>query len=354
MRSPFLRFTLARWLAVSLVGGLTPMLARAGADIPTTKQSVGAKGGVFNCGPWSFTIPTGTVPDGGLIHCGGFNPNVAPPAPANTLLARNTINVNIYKDATNWVDKFNPAVTVCFPIGSAEIAIARGDPHNLVIASAAVSDTWKLLTTTLSDSKVCAPMSDHSTTLFDLVVPNTFSDYTVRPDDTLADIARWFKTTVAALQSVNGLSSANILVGMTLKLPSGNLPLAPVLVAPSAPGGFYTVQMGDTLFFIGKRFGDSVAALKAANKLKGDRIDPGQVLIILSAIAAAPKITVVPPAPTITPAPITGTRTYIVVRGDTLFFIAQRFGTTVAALQALNKITGSLIYPGQVLIIPGK
>jgi len=38
--------------------------------------------------------------------------------------------------------------------------------------------------------------------------------------------------------------------------------------------------------------------------------------------------------------------------GDTLFRIALRFGTTVAALQAANNLSGTLIYVGQRLVIP--
>lgn len=63
------------------------------------------------------------------------------------------------------------------------------------------------------------------------------------------------------------------------------------------------------------------------------------------------------PAPTATPTPVAtttpaeGTR-YTVRWGDTLFSIAQRFGTTVEAIKAANGLTSDLILVGQELIIP--
>ena len=58
------------------------------------------------------------------------------------------------------------------------------------------------------------------------------------------------------------------------------------------------------------------------------------------------------PVPTPTPAPPAPT-TYTVVEGDTLALIAQRFGTTVEALQAANGIADpDEIVIGQVLVIP--
>jgi LysM repeat protein len=46
--------------------------------------------------------------------------------------------------------------------------------------------------------------------------------------------------------------------------------------------------------------------------------------------------------------------TYVVQPGDSLGEIAQRYGTTVAELASLNNISNpNLIYPGQVLYLPG-
>ncbi|WP_420627519.1 LysM peptidoglycan-binding domain-containing protein [Candidatus Leptofilum sp.] len=54
------------------------------------------------------------------------------------------------------------------------------------------------------------------------------------------------------------------------------------------------------------------------------------------------------PAPTATPE----ATVYVVKRGDTLFSIARRFGSTVDAVKAANGLVSNNITPGQQLIIP--
>ncbi|NLJ33127.1 MAG: LysM peptidoglycan-binding domain-containing protein [Firmicutes bacterium] len=50
--------------------------------------------------------------------------------------------------------------------------------------------------------------------------------------------------------------------------------------------------------------------------------------------------------------PVAAAHTYQVRSGDSLFFIAQNYGTTVRALQDANGIYDSIIYPGETLVIP--
>ena len=52
------------------------------------------------------------------------------------------------------------------------------------------------------------------------------------------------------------------------------------------------------------------------------------------------------------PDPEPGTITYVVQPGDTLWIIAQRYGTTVDAIKRLNGLSGDMINIGQVLKIP--
>ncbi len=43
---------------------------------------------------------------------------------------------------------------------------------------------------------------------------------------------------------------------------------------------------------------------------------------------------------------------HTVKRGDTLSHIARRYGSSVSAIRQANGISGSLIYPGQKLVVP--
>jgi murein DD-endopeptidase MepM/ murein hydrolase activator NlpD len=73
----------------------------------------------------------------------------------------------------------------------------------------------------------------------------------------------------------------------------------------------------------------------------------GLLLLILAAPAAAQAALMPAQDPTAEP------ETYVVQPGDTLFSIAQQFGSTVEAIVAANNIANaSLINPGQKLIIP--
>ena len=96
----------------------------------------------------------------------------------------------------------------------------------------------------------------------------------------------------------------------------------------------YTVQRGDTLYSISKKFNVSINKLKELNNLESNTILPGQKLII--------KEPTTPPQPT----------TYKVQKGDTLYSISQKFNTTVDEIKRLNNISSNNIYINQELYIP--
>jgi LysM repeat protein len=196
--------------------------------------------------------------------------------------------------------------------------------------------------------------------------------YTVQPGDSLSSIARRFNTTVQAIVAANNLRNADtIFVGQVLTLPGGAAPAptatpAPGATATSAPGttatpapnpGSYTVQAGDTLGSIARRFNTTVQAIVAANQLRDvNLIFVGQVLTLPGGIGAPPAATAAPGAtagPTVTATPLAPGQTisYVVQAGDSLIRLARRFGTTPERIRQLNNLTGDVIFVGQTLVI---
>jgi len=125
--------------------------------------------------------------------------------------------------------------------------------------------------------------------------------------------------------------------------------LLAVFYGGAAADTTHTVQSGDTLSAIGRRFGPSVQAIAAANNIVNPNlIYVGQVLII----PGVPDSGGGQDQPV--PAPIPSSGTYVVQRGDTLFRIALNHGVTLQALGQANGLTNlNVIFAGQTLIIPG-
>jgi hypothetical protein len=59
------------------------------------------------------------------------------------------------------------------------------------------------------------------------------------------------------------------------------------------------------------------------------------------------------PSPTPVPTPVPTQQVYVVKKGDSVYKIAKRFGTTMEAIISANNLRNpNLIYPGQILLIP--
>lgn len=95
----------------------------------------------------------------------------------------------------------------------------------------------------------------------------------------------------------------------------------------------YTIQSGDTLYSIARRFNTTVENLLKFNYIPNPTmIQVGQQLVIPESPPEAILYTVRP--------------------GDTLYAIARRYGTQVSILMTFNYLTSTLIYPGQHLVVP--
>ena len=115
---------------------------------------------------------------------------------------------------------------------------------------------------------------------------------TVRPGDTLWDLARAHGTTVALLQRLNDLPGNGALqVGDRLRLGPGSRPSSG---GSSAGGGTYVVRPGDTLSQIAARFGTSSAAIRRTNRMTSSTVVAGRRLTLPSSSRGAGGATGVP------------------------------------------------------------
>lgn len=122
----------------------------------------------------------------------------------------------------------------------------------------------------------------------------------------------------------------------------------------------HTVVAGDTVWEIARQYDSTVDAIVSVNGLSSSGlINVGQVLVVpVRGTGTSPQVpatfTPVPTQSTGVGGPYQATGTYVVRSGDTLYALAIRFNTTAAALAQVNSIVNAnLIYPGQVLSVPG-
>jgi len=96
----------------------------------------------------------------------------------------------------------------------------------------------------------------------------------------------------------------------------------------------HVIQPNENLQTIADIYDVSLDDLLQANGIiDPNRIVVGQVVVIPDAMTAMPT-------------------TYMVQRGDRLEWIAERYDTTVEALQELNNLATTVVVPGQVLALP--
>ncbi len=98
--------------------------------------------------------------------------------------------------------------------------------------------------------------------------------HTVRAGDTLLRIARRYHVSVADLRRANRLRGENVRVGARLQIPRGDGAWR------QARARRYAVRPGDTLARIARRFRTTVEDLRAANRLRGEGIRVGDSLYV--------------------------------------------------------------------------
>ena len=93
--------------------------------------------------------------------------------------------------------------------------------------------------------------------------------YTVQKGDSLYSIAKEYNTTIDQIKEINNLESNLLSIGQVLKLP-----------VETSLETTYTVQKGDSLYSIAKKYNTTVDKLKELNNLTSNLLSIGQILIV--------------------------------------------------------------------------
>lgn len=144
-----------------------------------------------------------------------------------------------------------------------------------------------------------------------------YDKYTVGYNESLNDIATYFNTTKEELMSINNLYDESMLrAGMDIAVPISNDYFTT-----------YTVNSGDNLYAIARRYNINPTLLAALNGLNmEDYIYPNQQIMI----------------------PKSGYSFYITKDGDTLSLVADKFKKNADEIIKMNQTI--YLLPGQLMI----
>jgi membrane-bound lytic murein transglycosylase D len=180
------------------------------------------------------------------------------------------------------------AEAAAHPETSNEASDEVASPDTLTLPAPTRRNRGRGLATTIAPHETSAPevvMAAKST-----LAPGAKGEiYTVRPGDDLTHLARARGVSVAQVRAWNQLPGETVLAGQRLRFsaPTAADAVATTRLArkaaperPEPQFSTHTVQAGDTLYNISRRFKVSVQELRRLNHLKTDDVKLGQKLVV--------------------------------------------------------------------------
>ena len=177
--------------------------------------------------------------------------------------------------------------------------------------------------------------------------------YRVRRGDTMSELAERFGVSISQLRHWNNLADNRLVAGKSIII-HGNesaVSLGDNVNKTSATLNYYTIKSGDALGIIAEKYHVYVSQLKKWNNLYSNKIVAGKTLKIYSDDFTDAKVS---PKKEIKYADIspkqsnTG-KTHKVLRGESLYSIAQMYNIDVRDLKKRNHLRTNKIIIGQIL-----
>lgn len=189
--------------------------------------------------------------------------------------------------------------------------------------------------------------------------PLEFDTVAINRQVHLKDVAKSMETSLKDLKALNPELRYSLVPpeSYTLRVPKGTqddllakLETIPTSKLPQRAYVYHRVRSGQTLSTIARRYRTSVRAIMRANNMRSSHyIRAGKRLKIpqrgYTFSRRKTRATERVPVPT--------SGTHYVRKGDSLWIIAKRYGTTVQKIRKLNQLSSNHLYIGQPLKIPG-
>ena len=172
--------------------------------------------------------------------------------------------------------------------------------------------------------------------------PDNMFMYTVKRGDSLWNIAKTYGTSVEEIKRINYLTNNDLYIGQVLRIPE-MYTKEEDMASPNYIN--YTVKKGDTLYSIAKNYSVSVDTIVSDNSLKNNNLSIGQNLKIRTNTSLVEECFGEDYS-------VPSNNNYVVVKGDSLYSIAKKYGISVSELISLNTLSNNNLSIGQVLKIP--
>ncbi len=180
--------------------------------------------------------------------------------------------------------------------------------------------------TVQSGDSVWKISNDHGITMDQLIEWNNIKNNFIYPGQQLI---------------VKGGTSANTNTGSTTSAAKPNTPNTSATTSTSSTGNtMYTVKAGESVWSVANKHHITMDQLIEWNNIKNNFIYPGQQVIVKKGSSQSTN-----------QQSVTGSKTYTVKSGESVWSVADSHGITMAQLIEWNNIKNNFIYPGQTLIV---
>ncbi|MBK8339408.1 MAG: LysM peptidoglycan-binding domain-containing protein [Flavobacteriales bacterium] len=175
-----------------------------------------------------------------------------------------------------------------------------------------------------------------------------FRAHTVEAGQTLFALSRHYAVPVDALLAANPAAASGLSIGQVVLVPLAAVNKKELRTAPALQAGelVHRVAKKETLFGIAKRYGVELADVIARNPdLSAGLQEGGTVVIPVVQVRDVP-------AATIAPAAATDATMHLVLPGETLFALGQKYAVPTDSILALNGGLPAGLKAGQYVRIP--